>query len=354
MRGAPHRCAPFVFPALLVLLLPAPGPQASVARRTLNGLGREASLIVEGKVAETRFARNADESLIYTFVTLDVSRVIKGKPPSRRLRFRVMGGRIGDLGLIVPEAPVFEAGEEVIVLLSPDDEGFLAVEGWFQGAFPIDKGRVRGTSISADTLAGVLAGTIPETEAATLCSITCDPTSSPVLRWPQPAMGKPYLVNPAPMDGCTTGDWLNAVWGAADTWSLANANFYFTYGGLTDLTNRGKQPDGYNVISVARASSALAYTTLWFVFSTGTLIENDMVLSVDKNSIHWSCDPFPMPERYDVRSAVTHEFGHFLFLDDITESGCRSLTMYGAQFWNSTEPRSLEPPDVCGIQRLYP
>jgi len=75
---------------------------------------------------------------------------------------------------------------------------------------------------------------------------------------------------------------------------------------------------------------------------------------VAKNFIRWSCEADPQPQKYDVQGAVTHELGHFLYLPDIITSGCRDLAMYGAEYWNDITLRTLKPPDVCGIQALYP
>jgi len=351
-RPVRHLMSSLVIVSFLVVA--APPARAAVAPRPLAELGRESTLIVQGRVTGLRSARNADQSLIYTYVTMQVDRAVKGRLKRRTVRFRVMGGAIGDLGLRVPGSPVFRKGEEAMVLLAPDEEGILSVHGWAQGKQPIRGGIATNLGIPADDLAGIVTGALPGIETASTCSITCDPTGTPILTWPLPAMGKPIIINPAPMDGCTQDEWMNAVAASIETWNDVFADFVFTIGGTGDLSNRGKQPDGNNVVFVGHASSSLAYTTIWFNIRTGEIMESDTVISVDKNSIHWSCDPSPQPGKYDVQSAVTHELGHFLFLDDITESGCRDLTMYGAQYWNNIEPRTLEAADLCGIKYLYP
>ncbi|HZE88154.1 MAG TPA: hypothetical protein VE404_01335 [Verrucomicrobiae bacterium] len=328
-----------------VLTIGIPQSAALTRPSNLEEFGRSAPVTVEGRVVGMTYARNADESLIVTWVTMKVGRVVRGHLAARRVRFRVMGGHIGDLGLLVPEEPTFSVGEDARVLLSRDDEGILRVHGGRAGKLSLHAG---GTAAPSPLQAG-------SSEAATACPWACDPLSSPILSWPEPAMSQPLYINPTPMDGCTEDAWIASVFAAAETWNQAMAGFVFQpIVGTTELSGKGKQPDGLNVVYVGRASSQLAYTTLWFDFHTGVLLENDTVISVDKNSIHWSCDSGPQPGRYDVQGAVTHELGHFLFLPDITDGGCRDLTMYGAEFWNDIGMRSLEPPDVCGIRTLYP
>jgi hypothetical protein len=363
MKESRHRLMS-VLSFSLALLFAGSSVWALAPATSLQELGRSAPSIVQGHVVKLRYARNADESLIYTWVTMKVHRAIKGSLSSDHVRFRVMGGHIGNLGLYVPEAPALARGEEAIVLLAPDEEGLLTVHGQRRGKFSIRDGVVQGLGVTPARLAGVLTGILPESDlgaipptssVAGICPITCDPASSPVFTWPQPAMGKPLLINPIPMDGCTQDQWIAAVFAGADAWNQAMAQFVFTpIVGTTDLTSHGKQPDGNNVIYVGSTGGQLAYTTLWFDFNSGTLLENDVVISVAKKFFQWSCEADAQPGEYDVQGAVTHELGHFLYLPDITTSGCRDLVMYGAEYWDDLALRTLKLPDVCGIATLYP
>src|SRR6266850_1688837 len=161
MKESRHRplC---VVSILLTLSIAWSGAWALTPEGRLQESGRSATSIVQGRVVKLRYARNADESLIYTWVTLRVQRAIKGAVSAHHVRFRVMGGHIGDLGLYVPEAPTFARGEEAMVLLSPDEEGLSSVHGWRQGKFSIRDGVVQGLGVTPERLAGMLTGRIPE------------------------------------------------------------------------------------------------------------------------------------------------------------------------------------------------
>jgi hypothetical protein len=333
---------------------------AVVPHRALGELGREAERIVQGRVVETRAAWSADRSMIHTYVQVQVERTVKGRE-RRNVVFRVMGGEIGDLGVVVPDAPRFRTGEDVLVLLDRDDSGYLSVHGWSQGKIEIEDGFAPQLGLPASELAGILAGDTPDptttqdasTDSLALCTISCD-TSTPLTRWPQPGLNTPYLVNPEAMEGCTKDDWLNAVTAAAETWNATLSSFAFVPGGTTNLTSKGAQPDGHNVIHVGSTGGSLAYTIIWYDPPTGVIIENDLVVSKTKRFFKWSCGATAAAGVYDVQSAVTHELGHFLFLDDLTPWDCRDLTMYGALYPGDLGKRTLELPDECGIVSLYP
>lgn len=334
------------------LMMSGGDARAAVLQRGLAELGSEAELITQGRVIDTRAAWDADGGLIHTYVTLLVERTMKGQAPGRMLEFRVVGGEVGGTGLLVHDAPTFLGGEEVIVLLGRDEEGFLSVHGWRQGKHEIRDGVAQRLGMTADHLADVLNGLRPDlTVAATACPVTCV-TSTPRLTWPLPAMGEPYLTNPTPMAVCTQTEWLNAVAASSATWDTVNANFKFNPGGTTTLAK--PKLDGNNIVFVGGASGALAITYIFYNTKTNLIMENDMVVSTATKKIPWTCAATAQPGKYDVQSVIVHEFGHFLSLDDIYDTGCEALTMFGIGFTNDIGPRTLEPADVCGIKSLYP
>jgi predicted Zn-dependent protease len=55
----------------------------------------------------------------------------------------------------------------------------------------------------------------------------------------------------------------------------------------------------------------------------------------------------------DLQNIATHETGHGIGLADIYDSSCSAVTMYGYSWYGDTQKRSLEPPDITGLQKLY-
>ncbi|MDP3026842.1 MAG: matrixin family metalloprotease, partial [Nanoarchaeota archaeon] len=55
----------------------------------------------------------------------------------------------------------------------------------------------------------------------------------------------------------------------------------------------------------------------------------------------------------DLQNIATHELGHGVGLADIYSTACSSVTMYGYSYYGDTEKRTLETPDITGLQTLY-
>jgi len=97
-----------------------------------------ADAIVRGHVARIDVARDAAAGAIYTSVSLDVSDVLKGEIPDRRIVIRQLGGRVGSTALHIGGQATFEVGEDVIVFLEqrPRDRTWATTALW-QGKFTI-------------------------------------------------------------------------------------------------------------------------------------------------------------------------------------------------------------------------
>jgi hypothetical protein len=109
-------------------VLPAAGDKSitiftDYPSQTLNDSVAEADAIVVGQVIdilpakETPNPYNPDETTLYTDVVIKTERYLYGETESSYLAIRVGGGRIGDFTVIYSSGPVFNMGEEVVVLL---------------------------------------------------------------------------------------------------------------------------------------------------------------------------------------------------------------------------------------------
>ena len=59
------------------------------------------------------------------------------------------------------------------------------------------------------------------------------------------------------------------------------------------------------------------------------------------------------PSLMDFQNIATHEMGHTLGLSDIYTESCSAVTMYGYSDYGDVEKRSLDIPDITGLQILY-
>ncbi len=77
--------------------------------------------------------------------------------------------------------------------------------------------------------------------------------------------------------------------------------------------------------------STLGVTFVWFSRDSGELLEVDTVF----NKRHpWATFPNgpecqSSPDAYDLQNIATHEFGHWVGLDDLFDDAHKDLTMYG-------------------------
>jgi hypothetical protein len=148
---------------------------------------------------------------------------------------------------------------------------------------------------------------------------------------------------------------------AADaTWDAAGSVFRFTYAGTTsrnpNVNSSSYSRDGYNDIAYYNGG-ATGYTAATRVSVSGTTI-----IEVDTTqNIYYGHTTVGAAGSYDVQDEMTHEFGHWLNLSDLTSSsspsycGTSSLsTMCGAAASiGDTNRRSLRTDDKNGIKAIY-
>ncbi len=137
-----------ILPRLLLLLVPwllAPVASASTIKvLSLEELTARSSVVLSGTVKHVLSVWAVDGSDIYTYVTLDVKRTLKGRverPSAHTIRIR--GGRVGGIISVVKGAPTFHKGEQVVLFLTPPDrEGFPRVLSLAQGKWRVRDGKV--------------------------------------------------------------------------------------------------------------------------------------------------------------------------------------------------------------------
>ena len=122
----------------LLLLFPATQAAAStVVAMTLEQMSERAESIFLGRVTGTRADWNAERTRIYTYVTLEVDRYLKGGSDSKVATVRLLGGRVGPYLAMVPGTPPFDRGEEVLLFCAGGGARIPTVLGLSLGKFTI-------------------------------------------------------------------------------------------------------------------------------------------------------------------------------------------------------------------------
>lgn len=110
-----------------------------------------ATLIVRGRVVDTRAFTDVANGPVMTAVTITADEVLKGTAGTS-VTFRVHGGEIGRYRYTVVGSPTFSAGDEAYFFLKRTSAGTLWTVGMGAGVY-----RVSGALINAPIVAGVTA-----------------------------------------------------------------------------------------------------------------------------------------------------------------------------------------------------
>ena len=134
-------------------------------------------LIVEGTVARTASGIDPASGALATYVTVDISYVLRGPAELERVVLREPGGRAGDVVHAVDAVPVFQPGERVLLFLEPASDRSLRVAGMFFGKLELreaasGRGRVARRQLSGQGLIyGRPTGEVEEFAAAEIESV---------------------------------------------------------------------------------------------------------------------------------------------------------------------------------------
>jgi len=178
--------------------------------------------------------------------------------------------------------------------------------------------------------------------------------------WNMPTTGMTYKINLSSRPtNLSQNQVSNAVTAAFATWTAADRDQIFTDGGTTSV--KTAKLDGVNAILWKGISgSALAITYVWYYTDTGQLAESDTIFnknykwsltSYDGNVIH---DCAGVPGTYDIQNIGTHEFGHWVGLDDLYNAVDKDLTMYGYGDTQELKADTLGLGDINGAKSIAP
>lgn len=143
-----------------------------------------------------------------------------------------------------------------------------------------------------------------------------------------------------------------AVINAANTWTMAGANFSFEFAVLD--TSTVDKLDLINEIRwgpLPRRTAANTHIT----DVDNSIVESDLIFN---DSLMWDADLSTGSDKFDVESAALHEFGHFIGLADLYGNINGDMDydsnkiMFGRMFQGKSK-RVLTAGDIAGIKYIY-
>lgn len=130
---------------------------ATVEAMTLNEMAQRAEMILIGRVASSRADWNTRRTRIYTYVTLEVERFLKGGAGEDEITIRHWGGEAGGFRSLVPGSPQFVVGEEVLLFCAGTRARVPTVLGLALGKFTITRDAAGARILKRDISGLVLA-----------------------------------------------------------------------------------------------------------------------------------------------------------------------------------------------------
>jgi predicted Zn-dependent protease len=187
---------------------------------------------------------------------------------------------------------------------------------------------------------------------------------TPKVRWQDQKLPVSYAINPnnTAQPNLSPSEVVSAVLNAAEEWDNHTGKELMNDSYNIDSNATPGNQDYKNVIGFGNYSDpdVIAVTTVWYNPATKAIVEFDIMLDTDWvwgnataqcNSNETFTDS--SCEVMDLQNILTHEFGHAIGLGDVYDSTCSEVTMYGYSSYGEVKKRTLEPPDITGLQTLY-
>jgi hypothetical protein len=160
-----------------------------------------------------------------------------------------------------------------------------------------------------------------------------------------------YSINPQTQEPLSEDFVISAISTGAETWDDKTSKELFSTSGDPDYSVVFGKLDGKNAIAFAQysESNVIAITSVWYYRTKGQIVESDMLFNE-----YWVWGAAESEgTQMDIQNIATHEFGHVVGLADLDTDSCKEVTMFGYSGNEEVKKRTLEMPDITGLQKIY-
>jgi hypothetical protein len=190
------------------------------------------------------------------------------------------------------------------------------------------------------------------------CTTTTDATVDDfgIAGWHLPAAGITWKLNESSVPASVGASFARtAIADSFATWHGADSGKIFFDGGTTKV--KAAKFDGTNAILWKRLQpSTIGVTYVWYYTATDEVAEVDTAFNsrYPWRIFNGTGDCSTQFDAYDVQDIATHEFGHWVGLDDRYNDADKDLTMYGFGAGGELKKRTLGIGDIDGANAVAP
>lgn len=170
------------------------------------------------------------------------------------------------------------------------------------------------------------------------------------VKWADIDLPVDYVINPTNPKNLSENFIISAISTSTETWDNATSKELFDNYSEDYNAQYGVQ-DFKNVIAFGNypQSGVIAITSIWYTRIGKRIVEFDILFDTDWIWGNADSDSNVM----DLQNIATHEFGHAVGLNDVYNTVCSEVTMYGYSNYGETKKRTLEQADIIGLQKIY-
>jgi len=166
------------------------------------------------------------------------------------------------------------------------------------------------------------------------------------IHWASSDLAVSYVVD-LDASGLESGPAMNTIVASFEVWDAETETDIF--GSVSQGETVAGVHDGVNGISFGQKEPGIiAVTSIWYYTVSEEIAEVDTLFNT---YYKWSLSG--ESGKMDLMNIATHEFGHWLLLEDMYNKPSGDQTMYGYSTYGETSKQTLESGDIAGIDAIY-